>query len=86
LQKLDKSPQFTLYNSTLTMDTCGVARGVAWGGIAQRGRSLFSHHPCRTLLPTPVTQPLSRRGRCSPLDTTATPTHFHTIKHKGIQN
>jgi len=75
-----------VYNSTLTMDTCGVARGVAWGGVAQRCRSLFSHQPCRAPLPTPVTQPLSRRGRWSPLDTTATPTHFHTIKHNGRQH
>ena len=70
-QKQDKSPQFTLYNSTLTMDTCGVVRGVAWGGVARRGRSLTSHHPCRAPLPTPVMPPLSRRDRWSPLDTTA---------------
>jgi len=40
--------------------TCGVARGVAWGGVVRRGRSLTSHHTCRAPLPTPVTPPLSR--------------------------
>jgi len=33
-QKQDKSQQFTLYNSTLTMDMCGVARGAGRGCVA----------------------------------------------------
>jgi len=59
------------------MDMCGVARGVAWGGVAWRGRSLTSHHPCRASLPTPVTTPLSRRDQWSPLDTTASDSFSH---------
>jgi len=77
-QKQDKSQQFTLYNSTLMMDTCWVARG--WRGYAwvmRRGRSLTSHHPCRAPLPTLVTPPLSRRDRWSPLDTTASDSFSH---------